>query len=213
MGNNLMLNIPFARQINNCTCGAACLQMIFSYYGISCDQRDIFNAIQTPDQSGNAPYCDLAKMVLRSNNLGLACAGVVPKEPASFLKFCLKSDISVILLFHRDKNSLLGHFGVLTGAEKNLVYIHDPFIDNGANSAYLISEFISQHMKRKESSNRNDDIGLSYSMLLFTPPALSSECASVTCRDCGASFPIMAKVAQKVDQILCPYEDAWKPIG
>lgn len=216
MKNDFMLDIPFVKQINDCTCGAACLQMIFSYYGVSCNQLDIFQSIQAPSQSGNSPYCDLTGMVLYANSLGIPCAGVVPKEPASFLKLCLKNDINVILLYHEDEASFLGHFGVLTGIAKNQLYIHDPFVDNGRNKSYPFGGFTTRHMKRKESLNGNplqkDDIGCSYSMLLLVPPARLTECEGVQCEVCGTIFPIMSKVSREINLILCPDEGNWKPI-
>ena len=43
------MNLPFHKQYNTYTCGPACLQMVFEYYGIKRSQHDLAKALKTEE--------------------------------------------------------------------------------------------------------------------------------------------------------------------
>ena len=127
----MAIDIPFEKQIekpNNRMCGAACLSMIYKYYGIPDDQLSIWSRIKDKDGIGNlfAFTYKICADLLNHNINSLIIQAIKPLE---VLKICDKNNFSAILVHRVKRNSNFGHFTVFNKIEGDRININDPMKD------------------------------------------------------------------------------------
>jgi ABC-type bacteriocin/lantibiotic exporter with double-glycine peptidase domain len=117
--------IPYERQANRSSCGAAALSMVYRSYGIEVYQDDIWKAVAGRSARGRA--CahaqSLAADALRR---GLHASAIQVRDPWLVLKRCLEQSVRIIINHVPELNSGSGHFSVLTGMDDHYVIMHDP---------------------------------------------------------------------------------------
>lgn len=151
-------NMPYLRQINDYTCGPACMSMIFSYFGDAVDQRALVDVMRTSNETGtlsfdlirgaqfsklsNTPtqyYVQFPEQAPKNGynitrKLGYAALGFRDGETCwiDALKLHVDKNIPVIVLQRYDENDTIGHYRVVVGYDDKLIYTHDPWDRDGA---------------------------------------------------------------------------------
>jgi ABC-type bacteriocin/lantibiotic exporter with double-glycine peptidase domain len=127
------LAVPFIRQTNEWSCGAACLEMIYRFYGeTGISQRNIYDALKSKDpHKGGKLQITTDAMVAHANGRGydarwfrvnLNSGADVEAQISGYLD----RDIPLIACQSMADKPLLGHFRIITGKDDTAVLIHDP---------------------------------------------------------------------------------------
>ncbi|MEW6419327.1 MAG: cysteine peptidase family C39 domain-containing protein [Nitrospirota bacterium] len=123
----MKLEIPYFKQEKSTTCGPACVRMVATYYGTELLETKIEEACET-SWLGNT--CE--ELASGAQKLGFEVE-VVENLDREGLKDSLRSGIPIIALL--DSAILyggvqgFGHFVVIIGLKKGIVYYHDPDLD------------------------------------------------------------------------------------
>ncbi len=131
------MNIPYVKQITNLSCGPACLEMVYKYYGIgNIAQVDILKKYKVPDPHNPSGIRVLTNdLVLDARSNGLSSSIVVADvrdmtSAINLLKIFTDSGIPVIVCQqYSPEFPLTGHFRVVYKIDGNNVYLHDPDTD------------------------------------------------------------------------------------
>ncbi|MDB4984654.1 MAG: hypothetical protein JWM20_833 [Patescibacteria group bacterium] len=135
------LNVPFCKQTNGVSCGAACLVMIYEFYGMhSVTQEDILDKykIQDPHNQGmRILTSDLVSDArLRGFTSSIIAADITDiKSSMALIKTFIKRGVPIITCQqYSQEKSLSGHFRVVIGIDEKDVIFHDPndLLENGA---------------------------------------------------------------------------------
>lgn len=145
------LKIPYVKQVGDLTCGPACLQMVYNYYGIeNLSQQDIYYKYKTED-----PHDSKAARVLtddlvsdaRSRGFKSAIMKVDVSnisESVDLMNIFLDASIPIIVCQQYSLAlPLTGHFRVVIGIDDQNIYFHDPGnkIENGESLKLSHEEF------------------------------------------------------------------------
>lgn len=147
-----ILSVPYYRQININACGAACLAMVYQFYGIrNIDQAEIYNEYQElePHDSGNYRITT-DNLINDARKKGLSAGWARANysntdDCISLLRLMTNAGVPIIACQQLSKNQpLFGHFRVVTGIDKDSVHFHDPSTEiGGANMSLSIEDFIN----------------------------------------------------------------------
>lgn len=146
------MNIPFINQINENSCGAAVLEMIYKYYGVTnVSQNDIFEKYKQsePHNSGNFRI-KTADLISDAKDRGLYSGYYKIPDLTElsgielFLKQILNDGVCIIVeQQYLEPRSLVGHFRVITDVGDNFISFHDPHpTTGGANLNWSTSKFL-----------------------------------------------------------------------
>lgn len=123
----MKLKIPYFRQEKNTTCGAACVRMVFAFYGKDTSELELEDACET-SWLGNT----CGEIVSGINKLGFEAEEIEHVTP-KYLSAQFEKEYPMIALI--DPAVLygglegFGHFVVITGIEDDKIYYHDPDLD------------------------------------------------------------------------------------
>lgn len=196
-----MVKIKHKQQFNdgyNWTCGAVCLEMIFDYYGIEYNEKDIWDNIKTrrPNALGQH-YTQTHKVARYAIEHGLNATVYRAKHNTSLelLEQINNKNIPAILEI-REKKSKHGHFVVYTGIKHKMYYYCDP------NSEREFSYYKSFEIEEDWSpQNQNDEVK-GYFLMVFDRERDEMQ----QCKNCGESITIVHGTLQSLAEgIACPY--------
>lgn len=144
-------------------CGAACLKMLFTYYGRTRDMNTIWAGIKARDRFTGRDNCRTYKMVQYVQDAGLWAAAVTCDDPLRLIDICLANDIGMAIMYRTDLTLPYAHFSVVIDKDDKAVYVNDPEMkaSKGAGLAILSDELI-QKMERVQGA----EIGKSYTFVL-----------------------------------------------
>ncbi len=126
-----MVDIKHIRQINdghNWKCGAACLEMIFSFYGIEKTQEEIWTATLSPRNMGRYQYFIKTHRLANFSCMAGLPATIYKAKPdtwAALLDEMSEKRIPAILSL-RQKKSNQSHFVVYSGKKDSNYCFCDP---------------------------------------------------------------------------------------
>ena len=131
--------VPFEEQWNKWSCGAAALAMVYTSFGIECNQEQIWETIRGKSLYGR--LCARAQ-ALAANALdhGLHALAFEVRDPWLVLDRCLQHSVRAIINHVPEVNSGSGHYSVLTALNKDHVIMHDPNV--GPNRTLTRNEFL-----------------------------------------------------------------------
>ena len=132
------LKVSFVSQFNEDACGAACTEMILSYFGIQSTQEEIFEKIKERDPADINRFRISGESIIEELvSRGLFAQGIHEdfSNQASLDRMVnfLKRGFPIIVIQQHDykvKNAL-GHYRVITKIDANHVYFHDPDTKGG----------------------------------------------------------------------------------
>lgn len=93
-----MFAFNYQKQQQDSWCGAACLSMVFSYFGIKKDQKTIMHEIFDNNASNSFLYVYQIPKYIEAN--GLQSCGVKGIDAISFIDWCIENDI-VLIMSHK----------------------------------------------------------------------------------------------------------------
>lgn len=140
------LNVPYVRQSEPSSCGAAALAMIYAYYHIPVQEADIWGARKSPRTLEPGYFLTTQSLIDDALSQNLQCiAGKMPLNNQSVLEkdfLTLIQNKVPILVCKQWKNPLLGHFIVVIGINKSNIIFHDP--EDGKKKKLKIKKFIKE---------------------------------------------------------------------
>ena len=148
-----MLNINYIEQIYDYSCGAACLQMVYSFYGLKVSQKDIYDKYATDSRENFTGKIinteDLVKDAIQREFISSKW-NRLPEDLRN--ENSLKEFIDSFLLNNKPilfcqqftvMNKKAGHFRVLVGRDENNIFVHDPHPKFGKSKRiFTFKEFL-----------------------------------------------------------------------
>src|SRR5438477_13216090 len=117
--------VPYQRQINGWSCGAAALAMVYQSLGLACDQEEIWDRI-----AGVGPHqrpCSRAQaLAADASSHGLCALMIEARDPWLVLERSLRSSVRIIVNHCPSVLLGIGHYSVLVGLDDESVTLHDP---------------------------------------------------------------------------------------
>ena len=154
------------KQQNPLCCGAACMQMIYEYFGISIiNQSEIWKQIQRPSIYSSME-CDPNKMQRHFHSHKFSCMYVLAfpnGDVKAFLADISRRKIPAIINYTVSMNE--HHFVVLEKVQSNGIEVQNPFIS-------LPNSFLPYDQLREP-------------LIML----IDKSTGSIKCRHCGAIFP------------------------
>jgi hypothetical protein len=134
-----VLDVPFERQNDPATCGAAALAMVYRSFNIDRRQEQIWPAIASRSALGK--WCARAQsLVADAGRCGLHALVVQARDPWVIPALCLDHAVRVILNHASDPTTGAGHFSVLRALTLEHIVLHDP--DVGPDRMVTRDEFL-----------------------------------------------------------------------
>jgi hypothetical protein len=121
--------IPYERQSDpqtNRTCGAACLSMVYRFFGKEVPQNQIWPSIAKQNRFGSLASTTHL-MALDALSRGFGAVAIQARHPLQALRLCRDSGIRAILNHRLKHNAPTGHYTVLVNIDDKNVVLHDPF--------------------------------------------------------------------------------------
>jgi ABC-type bacteriocin/lantibiotic exporter with double-glycine peptidase domain len=142
-----VLNVPHVRQAGPTHCGAACLEMVYRYFGITNrTQHDIWcrNTFR-PDGTGH--YLSTQAIIddLINNGFLVLCGQILleNKKCNGSLIRTLNNELPIIACKQWNQNPSYGHFVVITGLENNTIIYLDPET-NSVPKRKILDDFMNE---------------------------------------------------------------------
>lgn len=214
--------IPYERQANRWSCGAAALSMVYRSYGIEVYQDDIWEAVVGTSARGRA--CARAQsLTADALQRGLHASLIQVRDPWLVLQRCVEQSVRVVVNHVPEINSGTGHYSVLTGLDDYYVTLHDPNDEPGRSMTR--EEFLRLWNPRSPKTEIVSQvmIAITNSPSALEPCALCKGVAGevVTCRSCkrDVSLQPLAILGCLTDwcpmrgweMVFCPWCDyVWK---
>jgi hypothetical protein len=210
--------VPFERQDDPASCGAAVLAMIYRSFGIERRQDEIWPAIAT--QSSRGRRCARAQsLVMDARRCGLDGLVVQARDPWVILERCLDQSVRVILNHATDEASGAGHFSVLRALTPGSIVVHDPYV--GPDRTLARDEFLRLWNPRSSRREILDQvlIAISDTPSGVGPCPLCSVLAGdeFTCPNCGRAVVLQPLAVLRCltdwcpmrnwELVFCPYCD------
>ncbi|MDL2235851.1 hypothetical protein LJC07_06880 [Christensenellaceae bacterium OttesenSCG-928-L17] len=191
--------LPFEKQMNDASCGAASLSMIYKHFGVPASQKDIWDFVKAQSPISGADYCKTHKMALHALEAGIPCTLISVKDPLKAIKLFLPLHLEIIILYHKG-NDGIAHFSPVTSATKKTISVNDPAEDSGVNIQ------ICNINARMASKYSMDEIVTPNIFLVFAPPKFTGEIRSAKCPNtrCNYIHPLIGLILPHVEQVICP---------
>ncbi len=191
-------------------CGAACLCMLLQHYRMKGKLGDITNAVSRLLPIG-VLSCRNDLMVQYAISRGLKCAAVAAKDIGTLLPFCQEQGIDAIVLYHKDDNSNLGHFSVVTNIRGNKIFLNDP--ESAAPSGINVCMQLDDLMAKMICHGDGDEITISNTVILISK---ADGGKGTPVADNAGSLLMFPNVRDKISFVLNPNDTSgnpWRPIG
>ncbi len=128
----LLSTVPDVRQSTTYSCGAAALQAVLSYYGITKRERDLMDMLKTTEEAGTSPD----NIVRVAKELGFQVSARENLDYEDLVKAYREGipvicDIQAWTAAPPEKRAWAsdwedGHYVVLLGADEQFIYVEDP---------------------------------------------------------------------------------------
>ena len=194
---------PYVHQAKPNSCGAACLLMVYKYFGLNeLTEQEVFSSVVGSNSAGSFfPHCRTYRMVADAISRGFAATGFFSIATKDTILFCRDAKIELILLV-RLRNTGCGHFGVVSNATNGQIYLLDP----NATIKPIHIPFNQLDDRMATTGLRDDEIKISGTMVAIArhDDVTTSE---VLCPGCKCLVPVIDKLLDFNEQIVCPYCD------
>jgi ABC-type bacteriocin/lantibiotic exporter with double-glycine peptidase domain len=125
------LKIPHVKQINEASCGAAALAMVYTYFKVNQTQEGIWKRLAKPRQDGSGLVIYTKSIFEDVVHQGLSYVGgqVVWRDKSlalGVIKRFLDIGVPVIVNQLWKEHSLYGHYSVVVGMDDINVVVQDP---------------------------------------------------------------------------------------
>jgi len=158
----MILKVPFKKQNQTNTCGAACLEMVLRYFGVNETEEEIFKEISIISPESGRLYTRTAHLVHFAIVKDFVAIHSCLKDITDLDKLLRLKLPIIVLQRHSVNNESLAHFKVVIGLEGNSYIVHDPEI--GAKQ--LISKEVFEKLGKKQPNGENTQDNL---FILISP--------------------------------------------
>jgi len=197
-------SIPFERQQDSRSCGAAALCMIYRSLGHSCNQSDVWQRITRPGPWG-APRTNTKQLCADAIMQNLAALTLMARQPWPLLRQCASEGIRVILNHRLRNDSAVGHYSVLVRIDDEHIDLHDP---SGQPERRLSKTELLELWQPPRG--RSEIAG--HVLLAVTAKALTGKCtlcgektpALITCPGCRATIHLQPAAVLGCGASRCP---------
>jgi hypothetical protein len=194
-------------------CGAATLAMVYSAFRISRSQMDIWQKNKVPNGDGGefTLTCGLCSDALQQ---GLHSIIIRAKNPLFVLDLCKKDgSIGAVLNYRLNKDTILGHFSVVTNITKTHVILYDPL--SGPPTRIVKSDLVELLRPNGDGCKISGNIIMAVSDIVSSKIKCSS-CgttipSSMKCQKCGKEILLQPIVVLGCIDAACP-ERTWQHI-
>lgn len=176
--------------------------MLMQSYGKKGSVADITNQISVI-LSDDFPSCRNNLMIQFASRHKLVACGVSVKSIRTSVMLCVANGIDILLSYHPSANDPAGHFSVLTGFDKENVYVNDPMLkaDEGKDLAIPIKE-LEELMKPGLDLS---EIVMPNTLLLFAPAKSAIPCVNLPPVDDGSpAVPVFSCIIDQVQAYIDP---------
>lgn len=216
--------VPFEKQINDWSCGAAALAMVYQSFGIQCCQEPIWEAIAGKNQWGR-PCARAQSLASDALQRGLHALAIQVRDPWLVLERGIRHSVRLIINHEPQPKSGSGHYSVLTDLSEHEVVVHDPGF--GPNRVLARDDFL----KLWNPSAPNTQIVSQVLVAIADASSTRAPCPlcqrtaleNVTCFSCQRSIPLQPTIVlgcladccpmRAWEQIFCPYCDCVRRHG
>lgn len=200
-------NIPHIQQpVGSPRCGAACLQMIYQYYGIPFSLDKVWESVRQLSAKGY-PYCSTYRMICDLRSHGLQAFGVAVNDVFQVIRECHANGIDVILGCQFEKNRAVGHWLVATRQTDKNVYVNDPAQNRSQGKDYVI-----KNSKLEDLMHPNGDITADNTLILVTNKSVNLSDVEIQHDAHTSCISIFSCVLPHCWCIVCPDHDAWAQV-
>jgi len=118
-------SIPYERQHEPRSCGAAVLCMVYRSFARACTQSEIWERIAQPGPWG-VPRTNTKRLGADLRDQGLNALILQARQPWQILRQCAAHGIRVILNHLLRSDSPIGHYSVVVAVQDEHLVLHDP---------------------------------------------------------------------------------------
>lgn len=212
---SIKLDIPYVPQpqMSN-MCGAACLEMIYRYFGLETSQAEIWNHISAVDSLSHRLNCHTYLMTIDAQNRGLNSVAISIASLLELIPACLKNSIVPIILCRRSPTDLYGHFCVIKGVDYKGFYLNDPDPGNVKGNNWLLktNDFVAAARSRGEVRTSNTLILISSKNVETTSVSLKHPIEGLD-SPCVINREVFTAILPYKPQILCTEHDLWSSVA
>lgn len=122
----MKLKVPLKRQNESMTCGAACLEMVFRYYGVEITENDIASETKIQSPETDRVYIRTAHLVHFAITRGFSAFHCCMTNTNELQKILDLEMPIIVLQRHSIEDQSFAHFRVVTGIENEHFIINDP---------------------------------------------------------------------------------------
>ena len=148
-----ILKVPYIKQINSNSCGAAVLEMVYKYYGIeNVSQEELMDRYKELEPHGSGNYrmaTDTLVADAKEKGFKSECLRANYKSAKDCFSL-LRENIEIkkipVIVCQKftDEEPLIGHFRVVIGMDENSIYLHDPHLETGGERLkWSLDKFIN----------------------------------------------------------------------
>lgn len=198
-----MRTLPYHQQpIKSRQCGAACLCMLYDYFGIPSDQNEIFADISI----NNSCRCNL--MVQNITKHGLIASCISCKSLEHDIPFLLREGLEIILLHHSSPSSIAGHFSLVSYTEGDKIFVNDPRVGaaDGINRRYYFKSL----SRLTKWAGPSDEMGASNTMIVVSSPNGPAKISAAMVHN--ERFWLFPSTLEVANLILLPSSDEWTSV-
>lgn len=205
-----MRNMPYYAQPEGVrSCGAACLCMVYEYFGIECNQNEIFKDVSRV--MGGKQSCRCSLMVQNAWTQNLAAYCVSCKTLHGAIPAFLAAQFKVIALSHRTDGTNDGHFYLVTDVSGNgrYVYVNDPWpgYKGGKNVRLQLDTFAT----RSKCKGSDDEVEKDNTLILIRNSTSTDDLVNFT-PDEGQRYDIPCSILEHANLILNTHMNKWDEI-
>jgi hypothetical protein len=199
--------IPYEKQIwndeNQRSCAAAALSMVYQSFGMSVDQKLIWQSVSTPSPTGGF-YAQNYRLAADAQARGLFAVAVQARDPVGTTKLLLSKCIPVVMNYRVTKGSNRGHFTVAVSSGTDGITFHDP--ESGPNKFLTNSDLRELWTKTPGNCEISGDMIVAISNVAM--PVVCDACSKpvgsqTNCKSCGAAYGLQPGQALNCGDISC----------
>lgn len=116
--------IPYEKQQDKLTCGAAALCMLYRSFGSTCTQTEVWESVSRQNYGGRNARTFL--LAADAHRRGFAALTVKADDPWRLLRRCHEHGTRVILNHRVNSDQGAGHYSVVVEVGEEHVVLHDP---------------------------------------------------------------------------------------
>jgi hypothetical protein len=122
-----LLDVPYERQLENWTCGAAALCMAYRSFGLDARQAEVWTRVKPAHGDRHRRGAPTSALIRHALAQGFSALALRAADPWRLLRRCFRPDLRAIVFPRRGYDTSGLHAAVLRGMDDEAVVLHDPY--------------------------------------------------------------------------------------